>query len=65
MSLPSVAAACEATGKKFLWLDFTDKHPALLPGCLTDSHNTIQYFPCSKDNLEEIRFPDVNGIGSG
>lgn len=58
-----VAAA--ATGKKFPWLHFAYKHPTLLPGCLTDSHNMIQYIPCGKDDPKEIGFLDVNGTGSG
>jgi len=65
MSHVAVAAAAEATWKKFLWLRFAYKHPILLPGCLTDSHNTIQCIPCGKDDLKEIGFLDVNGTGSG
>ena len=51
-------------GKKFLWLCFAYKHPTLLPVCLTEPL-TIQYILCGKDDLEEIGFLDVNGIGSG
>jgi hypothetical protein len=65
MSHLSLAAAAEATGKNFLWLDIADKHPTLLPGRLSDSHNIIQYLPCNKDSLEEICFLDVNEISSG
>jgi hypothetical protein len=54
MSCVAVAAAAgKATGKKFLWLRFANKHPTLLPGCLTDSRNTIQYIPCGKDDLKK------------
>jgi hypothetical protein len=57
--------AVAATGKKLVWLHFAYKHPTLLSSCLTDSHNTIQYIPCGKDDLKEIGFLDMNGTGSG
>jgi hypothetical protein len=57
--------AGEATGKKFLWLHLSYKCPTFMPGCLTDTHNTIQYIPSGKDDLRELGFLDVNGTDSG
>ena len=65
MSHVAVAAAGEVTGKKFLWLHFAYTHQTLLPSCLTDSDNTMQYIPCGKDDLKEIGFLDVNVTGAG